>query len=126
MPDPWNTKNRGVVWYHRQGDTEGPALITDTACTATYCRFPSWHTDIQSDAGAASWIIEPPYRERDSLAHGNYERRGTQTNANYISLATFFAPAAACCTPAFSPAFSATMRAIFASASSPYLSNTLV
>ena len=35
-----------VVWYHRLiGETEGPALITDTACTATYCRFPSWHTD---------------------------------------------------------------------------------
>ena len=35
-----------VVWYHRLiGETEGPALITDTACTATYRRFPSWHTD---------------------------------------------------------------------------------
>jgi hypothetical protein len=36
-----------VVWNHRLiGETEGPALITDTACTATYdCRFPSWHTD---------------------------------------------------------------------------------
>ena len=36
-----------VVWHHRLiGEAEGPALITDTACTATYCRFPSWHTDI--------------------------------------------------------------------------------
>lgn len=34
-----------MVWYHRLiGETEGPTLITDTACTATYCRFPSWHT----------------------------------------------------------------------------------
>jgi hypothetical protein len=41
-----------VVWYHRLiGDTEGPALITDTACTATYCRFPSWHTDNYFDNG---------------------------------------------------------------------------
>lgn len=35
-----------MVWYHRLiGETEGPPLITATACTATYCRLPSWHTD---------------------------------------------------------------------------------
>ena len=27
------------------GETVGPAPITDTACTATHCPFPSWHTD---------------------------------------------------------------------------------
>jgi hypothetical protein len=41
-----------VVWYHRLiGETEGPTLITDTACTATSCRFPCWHADTYPDAG---------------------------------------------------------------------------
>jgi hypothetical protein len=53
-----------VVWYRRLiGDTEGPALITDTACTATYCRFPSWHTDIYSDAWGSSVRVDSVKQE---------------------------------------------------------------
>src|SRR5258708_4114518 len=49
-----------VVWHHRLiGETEGLALITDTACTATYCRFPSWHSDNYCDAGGSRHDIGP-------------------------------------------------------------------
>lgn len=35
-----------VVWYLRLiGDTEGPALITDTAWLTVSTASPSWHTD---------------------------------------------------------------------------------
>jgi guanine deaminase len=56
-----------VVWYHRLiGDTEGPALITDTACTATYCRFPSWHTDNYTGVYHKYGLL----RERAIYGHG--------------------------------------------------------
>jgi hypothetical protein len=31
-------------------------LITDTGCTATYCRFPSWHTDKYVDNRRYPWM----------------------------------------------------------------------
>jgi hypothetical protein len=47
-----------VVWYHRLiGETEGPTLITDTACTATFGRFPSWHTDNLYDFFVADSMV---------------------------------------------------------------------
>ena len=58
-----------VVWYHRLiGETEGPALITDTACTATYRRFPSWHTDKYSDAGGTAPATPAPPLTADALS----------------------------------------------------------
>lgn len=47
--------------YHRLiGETEGPTLITHTACRAkaTSCCFPSWHTDNYPDPeGSATYRV---------------------------------------------------------------------
>jgi hypothetical protein len=59
-----------VVWYHRLiGETEGPTLITDTACTATSCRFPSWHIDNYYDAGR--YLHHSPTARHRAHRNGN-------------------------------------------------------
>jgi phosphoribosylaminoimidazole-succinocarboxamide synthase len=62
-----------VVWYHRLiGETDGPTLITDTACTATSCRFPSWHTDKYLDTRRK--IMGRQFCQKDA-EYGHWRRR---------------------------------------------------